>query len=90
MSSSLTLDFADAAARRNVARSSRGLNVVQLHDELWRITLPEGEVLGYIERFAARHGARYRAKRFLPRQRRFLVDGEVWAMDDAIECFASL
>lgn len=90
MSSSLTLDFADAAQRGEGSDSRRGLRVVQLHDELWRVTLPQGEVLGYIERFAVRQGARYRAKRFLPRQRRFLVDGEFWAMENALDCFASL
>lgn len=76
-----TLDFVRSDSTR------RGLLVVQLHEQLWRITLPAGDVLGYIERFRAPDGERYRAKRFLPRQRRFLIDGEFWAMDDAIACF---
>ena len=83
MSTSLTLDF---AGPRN-GRSPRGPVVVQLHDALWRITRSDGEVLGYVERFAVRDGVRYRAKRFLARQRRFLVDGEFWSMDDAVEIF---
>ena len=64
--------------------------VVQLNDQLWRITRPEGDVLGYIEAFTATGGIRFRAKRFLARQRRFMIDGEFWAMDDALECFRSL
>lgn len=84
MSTSLTLDFAGPAVGRPRAR---GPVVVQLHDALWRITRSDGELLGYVERFTVRDGARYRAKRFLTRQRRFLVDGEFWSMDDAVECF---
>ncbi len=64
-----------------------GIALVQLHDELWRITRPSGEVLGYIEQFRVRAGLRYRAKRFIVRQRRFIVMGEFWGMDDAIDCF---
>lgn len=64
--------------------------VVQLNDQLWRITRPEGDVLGYIEAFTATGGIRFRAKRFLARQRRFMIDGEFWAMDDALQCFRSL
>ena len=76
-----TLDFVGTTG------TLRGIAVVQLHDALWRITLAAGDVLGYIERVAAPTGDRFRVKRFLPRQRRFLVDGEFWSMDDAIDCF---
>lgn len=64
-----------------------GITMVQLHDELWRVTRPEGEVLGYVERFAVRDGLRYRAKRFLARQRRFIAMGEFWSIDEAVQCF---
>ncbi|WP_394769737.1 hypothetical protein [Lacisediminihabitans sp.] len=64
-----------------------GITLVQLHDELWRVTRPQGDVLGYIEQFRVRDGLRFRAKRFMPHQRRFMVMGEFWSMDDAIECF---
>lgn len=76
-----TLDFAPDI------RSPRGLTVVQLHDGLWRVTMPEGDVLGYVERFETNGGERFRAKRFLVRLRRFMVDGEFWDMDDALACF---
>ena len=64
-----------------------GISLVQLHEELWRVTRPHGDMLGYIEQFRVRDGLRYRAKRFLPRQRRFWVMGEFWSMDDALDCF---
>jgi hypothetical protein len=64
----------------------RGVALVRLNQSLWRITRPGGAVLGYVERFPAPAGVRYRAKRFQARQGRFVVDGEFWRMDDAIEC----
>lgn len=63
-----------------------GIAMIQLHDALWRITRPTGEVLGYIERLDD-SGGRFRAKRLLPRQRRFLPIGEFWNMSDAVDCF---
>jgi hypothetical protein len=65
-----------------------GITLVQLHNELWRVTRSTGDVLGYIERFSEAEGERYRAKRLLVRQRRFIVIGEFWAINDAIDCFA--
>jgi len=67
--------------------SRPGIAVTRVHDELWRVTKTEGDVLGYIECFTVHDGRRYRAKRFLARQRRFVVMGEFWSVDDAIEVF---
>lgn len=64
-----------------------GLQLVQLHDALWRVTRPSGDVLGYVEQFPVRAGVRFRAKRFIARQRRFVEMGEFWSMDDAVDCF---
>jgi hypothetical protein len=64
-----------------------GIQLTQLHDQLWRVTRPDGDVLGYVEQFDVREGQRYRAKRLIARQRRFIVMGEFWSVDDAIECF---
>jgi hypothetical protein len=64
-----------------------GVATIQLHDDLWRITRPDGEVLGYVERTSNPAGHRFTAKRMLPRQRRFLGLGEFWTLDDALECF---
>jgi hypothetical protein len=64
-----------------------GLRLVQLHDDLARVTLPSGEVLGYVERFDDPRGERFRAKRFLARQRKFVEIGEFWSRSDATDCF---
>lgn len=77
-----TLDFVGTAPA-----TRPGLTLIQLHDELWRVTRPDGEVLGYIDQFRQRQGLRYRAKRLIVRQRRFIVAGEFWSIDEAIDCF---
>jgi hypothetical protein len=64
-----------------------GVAVVQLHDDLWRITRSDGEVLGYVDRTPTASGDRFTARRMLRRQRRFLAVGEFWRFDDAMECF---
>jgi hypothetical protein len=77
-----TLDFASTttATFDNVA-------IIQLNDDLWRITRTTGEVLGYIDRFVERGDFRFRAKRLIVRQNRFVSIGEFWRMDDAFDCF---
>ena len=80
-------DFTSTDFTSSPARTRPGLHLVQLHDELWRVTRPSGEVLGYVERFGVRAGLRFRAKRFIVRQRRFVEMGEFWSMDDAVDCF---
>ena len=64
-----------------------GIAMIQLHDDLWRITRPSGEVLGYVERFSERGASRFRAKRMLVSQRRFVAVGEFWTISEAIDCF---
>ncbi|WP_228498126.1 hypothetical protein [Frigoribacterium sp. VKM Ac-1396] len=79
---------AHAGATLPALRSTRGgLRLVQVHDDLARVTRAGGEVVGYVERFDDPQGDRYRAKRFLPRQRRFVEIGEFWSRDDATDCF---
>jgi hypothetical protein len=60
---------------------------VPLGDDLWRVTRPDGELLGYIDQFRVREGIRYRAKLFALRSQKFMVMGEFWSMDDAAQCF---
>jgi hypothetical protein len=71
----------------NVPLVRPGITLIRLHDELWRVTRPDGDVLGYVEAFSVRDGVRYRAKRHIVRQGRFIVMGEFWSIDDAIDCF---
>ncbi|MDM4764354.1 hypothetical protein QT381_15230 [Galbitalea sp. SE-J8] len=75
---------ADAPAHRRDPR--RGIIAVQLHDALWRVTRPSGEVAGYVERT---DDARFRAKRMLPSRRSFVAVGEFWRFDDALDVFAT-
>lgn len=60
---------------------------VPLGAELWRVTRPDGELLGYIDQFRVREGLRFRAKLFMLRSQKFMVMGEFWNMDDAAQCF---
>lgn len=75
------LDFAPAT------RTRTGVTTVQLHDDLWRVTRDDGEVLGYVDRVSTAAGDRFTARRMLPRQRRFLAVGEFWRFGDAMDCF---
>lgn len=84
-----TLAFSDHDVLSPTPLVRPGIAMVQVHDELWRLTRPDGDVLGYIERFAEPRGDRYRAKRLNALRRRFLVLGEFWSIDDAIDCFRS-
>ncbi|WP_010203143.1 hypothetical protein [Salinibacterium sp. PAMC 21357] len=77
-----TLDFAETT--RSI---TSGIVTVELNDDLWRITRPDGEVLGYVHRWQSDAGARFQAKRMLQRQRRFLPLGDFWSIDDALDIF---
>ncbi|MBG6053811.1 hypothetical protein IWX81_000201 [Salinibacterium sp. CAN_S4] len=81
-----TLDFA-GTHQTYPAGIRAGIAVVPLHDDLWRVTRADGDVLGYVERSLTVSGYRYLAKRLLRRQRRFLPVGEFWEFDDAMDCF---
>ena len=78
----ITLDFAGTTPTVRP-----GITLVQLHNELWRVTRTSGEVLGYIERFTEEQGERFRAKRLLVQQRRFVIVGEFWSINEAVDCF---
>jgi hypothetical protein len=85
-----TLDFVGSQSSLvSVARVNRfGIALVQLHDELWRVTRRSGEVLGYIESFDDLSGLRrFRAKRMFSARRQSLPLGEFWSIEDAIDCF---
>jgi hypothetical protein len=84
-----TLDFVGTqSALVSVASVNRfGISLIQLHDELWRVTRRTGEVLGYIESFAESGTRRYRAKRMFSSRRPSMPLGEFWSIDDAIDCF---
>jgi len=86
-----TLEFAstarDTVREASAPRLHRGIVVVGLNDGLWRVTRADGDVVGYVERFAESRGTRFRAKRMIVRQQRFVPVGEFWSIDDALDCF---
>ncbi|MGV8876792.1 MAG: hypothetical protein ACOH1K_04715 [Rhodoglobus sp.] len=77
-----TFDFAPTAPSIRT-----GIVTVKLNDDLWRITRPDGEVLGYVHRWHAGSIERFHAKRMLTLQRRFLPLGDFWSIDDALDIF---
>ena len=80
------LDFATSeSAASDISRG--GLHAARLNDSLWRVTRQAGDVLGYIERFSESRGIRFRAKRLIVRQQRFVPIGEFWSMQEALQCF---
>jgi hypothetical protein len=81
-----TLDFVGTHPLDTVGIRA-GIVVVPLHDDLWRVTRADGDVVGYVERNSTASGYRYLAKRLLQRQRRFLPIGEFWEFDAAMDCF---
>jgi hypothetical protein len=83
-----TIDFVGSNTVASHDRVNRfGIALIQLHDELWRVTRRSGEVLGYIESFDDAGSQRYRAKRMFSARRQSLPLGEFWSIDDAIDCF---
>ncbi len=75
-----------AAPSGSTVAQRRGVRVLTLHDALWRVTRTDGEVLGYVESFEEPRGVRFRAKRMIPLNKRFIVRGEFWSFDDAVDC----
>ncbi len=69
------------------AAPTSSIALVPLGDDLWRVTKPDGDVLGYVERFLERGDFRYRAKRMVASRKSFLPVGDFWIMDDAVDCF---
>jgi hypothetical protein len=83
-----TLDFVASNSFVLNDRVNRfGIALIQLHNQLWRVTRRSGEVLGYIESFDESGSQRFRAKRMFSSRRASLPLGEFWSIDDAIDCF---
>ncbi|MEO6941645.1 MAG: hypothetical protein ABI238_02865 [Terrimesophilobacter sp.] len=68
------------------SKARRGIRLVQLHEDLWRVTRVDGDVLGYVEGYDEPRGRRFRSKRLIPLQKRFVALGEFWSFDDAVDC----
>lgn len=79
-------DAGPLGANSGIRSLRRDINLVQLRDELWRVTRIDGEVLGYVESFVESRGRRFRSKRLIALQKRFIPLGEFWSFDDAVDC----
>lgn len=66
----------------------RGLNLVPVKADLWRVANRSGTILGHIERKPDADGDRFAARRLVFATR--MVDlGVFCRMDDAADCFRS-
>lgn len=71
---------------RTVVRSRGDLQVLDVREDLSRVTRRNGEVVGYVDRVEVAGGTAYRARRYLATERRFVALPEVWSADDAVDC----
>ncbi|PZE25620.1 MULTISPECIES: hypothetical protein [unclassified Curtobacterium] len=71
---------------RPVARSRGGLRVLDVREDLSRVTRANGEIVGYVDRVEVAGAPAYRARRYVPAERRFVALPTVWDPDDAVDC----
>jgi hypothetical protein len=69
-----------------VARSRGDLRILDVRDDLSRVTRVNGEIVGYVDRVDIAGGTAYRARRYVPAERRFVELPNVWSADDAVDC----
>lgn len=70
---------------RPVARSRGALRVLDVRDDLSRVTRADGEIVGYVDRLQVAGGQAYRARRYVAAERRFVELPTVWSADDAVD-----
>ena len=73
-------------ATAETLRAHTGLELVGVHDGLWRVRRRDGRILGHIERLNSAAGDVYVAKRFHPVRASFLSLGQFWNIQDAVDC----
>ena len=70
----------------SVARVRGDLRVLDVRDDLSRVTRANGEVVGYVDRVDVAGQTAFRARRYIPTERRFVEFPDVWSADDAVDC----
>ncbi|KQO62979.1 hypothetical protein [Curtobacterium sp. Leaf261] len=70
---------------RPVARTRGSLHILDVRDDLSRISRANGEIVGYVDRIDVAGGPAFRARRFVPAERRFVALPSVWSADDAVD-----
>lgn len=70
---------------RPVARSRGDLRILDVRDDLSRVTRANGEIVGYVDRVDVAGDTAYRARRYVAAERRFVELPNVWNADDAVD-----
>ena len=66
--------------------STPAVRAIPVNGGVWRVVAAHGgEMLGHIEAVDDDPGPRYRAKRFVVRERRFRILGDFWTPADAVD-----
>jgi hypothetical protein len=79
------MDLLERSIPLPTSRAHRGLELVALHGGLTRVLRRDGGVIGYVEVLDDAAGTRYRAKRMRPRAAGFVIVGEFWSADEALD-----
>jgi hypothetical protein len=66
--------------------TNAGIELVGVHDGLWRVRRRDGRILGHVERVNTAAGDVYIAKRFHAVRASFLSLGQFWNIQDAVDC----
>jgi hypothetical protein len=74
------------SAQAETLRTYSGIELVGVHDGLWRVCRRDGRILGHIERVNTAAGDVYIAKRFHAVRASFLSLGQFWNIQDAVDC----
>uniref|UniRef100_A0A942SYQ7 Uncharacterized protein n=1 Tax=Neobacillus citreus TaxID=2833578 RepID=A0A942SYQ7_9BACI len=69
-----------------LVRTRGDLRILDVRDDLSRITRANGEIVGYVDRVDVAGGTAYRARRYVATERRFVELPDVWSADDAVDC----
>jgi hypothetical protein len=70
---------------RPLARTRGQLRVLDVREDLCRVTRGNGEIVGYVDRVDIEGLPAYRARRYVPAERRFVALPTVWDPDDAVD-----
>ncbi|OEI69170.1 hypothetical protein [Curtobacterium sp. ER1/6] len=81
----LSADLAFRSRPTPVARSRGDLRILDVRDDLSRVTRANGEIVGYVDRLDVAGGTAYRARRYVATERRFVELPNAWSADDAVD-----
>jgi hypothetical protein len=68
-----------------LARARGDYRILDVRDDLSRVTRANGEIVGYVDRIDVAGDTAYRARRYVATERRFVELPSVWSADDALD-----